>query len=101
MYKGTFLRSTFSTLKTFNKDLPFLNHTPAAYSGPPFEQIVKDRTSYMPNFYFHYYKNPLLIVSGHLQYLYDHKGRRYLDLSSGISTVSCGHSHPEIVKVIT
>lgn len=101
MYKRTFLRFAFSGLKTFNRQLPFVNHTPTPYTGSPFEQIIKDRTTYMPSFYFHYYKTPLLLVQGHLQYLYDHKGRRYLDLSSGISTVSCGHSHPEIVKVIT
>jgi alanine-glyoxylate transaminase/(R)-3-amino-2-methylpropionate-pyruvate transaminase len=32
--------------------------------------------------------------------LFDHKGNRYLDLIAGISTVSIGHSHPAITKVI-
>jgi len=54
----------------------------------------------MPNLYFHYYKEPLLIHEGHSQYLWDHKGKRYVDLISGISTVSVGHSHPRISKVV-
>jgi alanine-glyoxylate transaminase / (R)-3-amino-2-methylpropionate-pyruvate transaminase len=53
------------------------------------------------NIYFHFYKDPLFIVEGKDQYLFDHKGNRYLDLIAGISTVSIGHSHPAITKVIT
>lgn len=35
-----------------------------------------------------------------MQYLYDHTGKRYIDCVSGISTVSCGHAHPTITKVL-
>ena len=38
-----------------------------------------------------------MIVEGHMQYLYDETGRRYLDIFAGIVTVSCGHSHPKFV----
>lgn len=41
-----------------------------------------------------YYKKPLLITEGHMQWLFDHTGRRYLDLFGGIVTVSVGHCHP-------
>ena len=51
--------------------------------------------------YFHFYKEPLYIVEGKDQYLYDHKGNRYLDLIAGISTVSIGHSHKGITKLIS
>lgn len=51
---------------------PEVNHKPQPYSGPSYDQIVKDRGTFMPNFYFHYYKKPLLITEGHYQYLYDH-----------------------------
>lgn len=44
------------------------------------------------------YGDPLLIVEGYMQYLYDETGRRYLDLFAGIVTVSVGHSHPEYVR---
>lgn len=35
-----------------------------------------------------------------MQYLFDEKGRRYLDAFGGIATVSCGHCHPEILEAI-
>jgi alanine-glyoxylate transaminase/(R)-3-amino-2-methylpropionate-pyruvate transaminase len=44
------------------------------------------------------YKEPLLIVEGYKQYVYDETGRRYLDLFAGIVTVSVGHCHPKFVK---
>src|SRR5207248_2333985 len=42
------------------------------------------------------YREPLLIVEGHMQYLYDETGRRYLDFFAGIVTVSVGHCHPKV-----
>jgi alanine-glyoxylate transaminase/(R)-3-amino-2-methylpropionate-pyruvate transaminase len=44
-----------------------------------------------------YYKKPLMIVEGSMQYLFDETGRRYLDGFGGIVTVSVGHCHPEVV----
>ena len=43
------------------------------------------------------YREPLLVVEGHLQYVYDESGRRYLDLFAGIATVGCGHCHPTVM----
>jgi alanine-glyoxylate transaminase/(R)-3-amino-2-methylpropionate-pyruvate transaminase len=80
--------------------LPETKHKPKAYSGPSFEEVLQHRKKFMPSLYFHYYKEPLLIYEGHGHYLWDHTGKRYLDLISGISTVSVGHSHPRISKVV-
>lgn len=80
--------------------MPAVNHKPTPYNGPSYEQVIHDRKAWMPNFYFHYYEKPLLITEGHMQYLYDHTGKRYIDLISGIATVSCGHAHPSINKVV-
>ena len=33
-------------------------------------------------------------LQGHMQWLFDDKGRRYLDLIAGIVTINVGHSHP-------
>jgi alanine-glyoxylate transaminase/(R)-3-amino-2-methylpropionate-pyruvate transaminase len=44
-----------------------------------------------------YYKNPLMIVEGSMQYVYDEKGRRYLDAFAGIVTISVGHCHPYVL----
>ena len=41
-----------------------------------------------------------MIVEGHMQYLYDETGRRYLDGFGGIVTVSVGHCHPRIVAAV-
>jgi alanine-glyoxylate transaminase/(R)-3-amino-2-methylpropionate-pyruvate transaminase len=46
------------------------------------------------------YREPLLIVEGHMQYLFDETGRRYLDFFAGIVTVSVGHCHPKVVKAV-
>ncbi|KAG8387927.1 hypothetical protein BUALT_Bualt02G0072200 [Buddleja alternifolia] len=35
-----------------------------------------------------------------MQYMFDDKGKRYLDGSGGIATVSCGHCHPQVVDAI-
>ena len=97
------LRTTLSRFNIANLKVPFpkVNHSPAPYNGIPYEQVISDRAKYMPKFWFHFYKKPLLITEGHYQYLYDHEGNRYIDLAAGIATVSVGHSHPGITKVVS
>ena len=45
------------------------------------------------------YKEPLHIVSGQGQYLYDRDGKEYLDAVNNIQHV--GHCHPKLVEVAT
>ena len=45
-----------------------------------------------------YYKKPVMIVEGSMQYLYDDTGKRYLDGFAGIVTVCAGHCHPYITQ---
>lgn len=47
-----------------------------------------------------FYAEPLLIQRGHMQYLYDANGRKYLDMFGGIVTVSVGHCHPYVVEAV-
>ncbi len=49
---------------------------------------------------FAYYQHPLMIVEGKGQYLFDEKGRRYLDAFAGIVTVSIGHCHPHVMQAV-
>ena len=42
----------------------------------------------------------IIIFQGYMQWLYDHTGRRYLDLFAGIVTVSVGHCHPYVYMYI-
>jgi 4-aminobutyrate aminotransferase-like enzyme len=41
------------------------------------------------------YRNPVKIVRGEMQYLYDDEGRRYLDAYNNVAHV--GHCHPRVV----
>jgi ornithine--oxo-acid transaminase len=47
----------------------------------------------------HNYKPlPVMLSRGEGVYLWDHEGKKYLDMMSAYSAVSCGHSHPRLVK---
>uniref|UniRef100_A0A671ML51 Alanine--glyoxylate aminotransferase 2, mitochondrial n=1 Tax=Sinocyclocheilus anshuiensis TaxID=1608454 RepID=A0A671ML51_9TELE len=45
-----------------------------------------------------YYKKPVFINQGYMQWLWDVDGRRYLDLFAGIVTVSVGHCNPKVTE---
>ena len=58
--------------------LPPYSHQPKPYHGPSTEEVLKLRKEHLTPSLFHYYKKPLMLVEGSMQYLYDEKGRRYL-----------------------
>ena len=80
--------------------LPIVDHQPAPYLGPSREEIIALRRQYVSPGVISYYQEPLMIVEGHMQYVYDETGRRYLDAFAGIVTVSVGHCHPAIVEKV-
>uniref|UniRef100_A0A8C2IJB0 Alanine--glyoxylate aminotransferase 2, mitochondrial n=1 Tax=Cyprinus carpio TaxID=7962 RepID=A0A8C2IJB0_CYPCA len=45
-----------------------------------------------------YYKKPVFINQGYMQWLWDVDGRRYLDLFAGVATVSVGHCNPKVTE---
>ena len=77
--------------------LPPFDYHPQPYSGPSAEEVLALRREFVSPAIFHYYQSPLMIVEGKGQYLFDERGRRYLDGFGGIVTVSVGHCHPEVV----
>jgi alanine-glyoxylate transaminase/(R)-3-amino-2-methylpropionate-pyruvate transaminase len=81
-------------------ELPDVDHTPRPYTGPSREEVLKLRQQFTNPAIFTYYNDPLLIVEGYKQYLYDETGHRYLDLLGGIVTISVGHCHPKVTKAI-
>ena len=83
---------------TLAHPMPPVDHTPRPYTGPSRAEVLEMRRQYTNPTVFTIYKDPLLIVEGYMQYLYDETGRRYLDMFAGIVTVSVGHSHPEFVR---
>ena len=80
--------------------IPATTHTPQPYSGPSYEDCKKMRENHISKSAFAYYKQPVMVVEGHMQYMYDHTGKRYLDLIAGINTVGVGHCHPRITKAV-
>jgi alanine-glyoxylate transaminase/(R)-3-amino-2-methylpropionate-pyruvate transaminase len=78
--------------------MPPTSHVPRPYTGPSRDEVLAMRRQFTNPAVFTLYREPLLIVEGHMQWLFDETGRRYLDLFAGIVTVSVGHCHPKVVR---
>jgi alanine-glyoxylate transaminase/(R)-3-amino-2-methylpropionate-pyruvate transaminase len=86
--------------KPKNLQLPICDHQPAAYAGPTKAEVVALRKQYLTPGLITYYRDPLMVVEGKMQYVWDETGKRYLDAFAGIVTVSVGHCHPYIVEKV-
>ena len=64
------------------------------------EEIIQMRKDYLIPAYMQYYKKPVQIVRGENQYVYDEKGKRYLDGFSAVVTISVGHCHPDVMNEV-
>jgi alanine-glyoxylate transaminase/(R)-3-amino-2-methylpropionate-pyruvate transaminase len=80
--------------------MPAFDYQPRPYTGPSRDEVLAARRKYANPAVFTLYREPLMIVEGRMQYLFDETGRRYLDLFAGIVTVSCGHCHPKVTARI-
>jgi alanine-glyoxylate transaminase / (R)-3-amino-2-methylpropionate-pyruvate transaminase len=78
-------------------ELPPFDHEPQPYQGPSADEVLRLRKEFLNPGIFLYYKKPLMLVEGKMQYVWDESGRRYLDALGGIVTISVGHCHPEVV----
>ncbi|NXX67094.1 AGT2 aminotransferase, partial [Spizella passerina] len=76
--------------------MPPCDFIPEKYESYPYERVQKIREQNIAPSLKTYYQRPLLLHQGHMQWLFDHEGRRYLDLFAGIVTVSVGHCHPKV-----
>ncbi len=47
-----------------------------------------------------YKRTPLVITRGKGCYVWDEKGKHYLDMTSGIAVVNLGHRHPRVLKAL-
>ena len=79
-------------------ELPPFDHQPRPYTGPSPDEILRLRREFLNPGIFLYYKKPLTLVEGKMQYVWDETGRRYLDALGGIVTISVGHCHPDVVE---
>lgn len=80
--------------------MPEFQYTAREYDGPNSESVLQMRKRYMNPGIFYYYKKPVNIVEGKMQYLFDEHGKRYLDAFAGIVTVSVGHCHPVVTEAV-
>lgn len=87
-----------TTAATTRPTMPPCAHVPKPYTGPGRSEVLATRRQYANPAIFTIYKDPLMLVEGHRQWLFDETGRRYLDLLAGIVTVSCGHAHPKVTQ---
>jgi alanine-glyoxylate transaminase / (R)-3-amino-2-methylpropionate-pyruvate transaminase len=78
-------------------ELPPFDCQPQKYRVPSADEVLRLRKEFLNPGIFLYYKKPLMLVQGKMQYVWDEQGRRYLDALGGIVTVSVGHSHPYVV----
>ena len=80
--------------------LPDCDYSPEKYEGPSKEEVLKLRSEFLTPSLVTYYREPLMIVDGHMQYLFDETGKRYLDGLAGIVSVSVGHCHPRVLEAV-
>lgn len=66
------------------------------FQGLNYEKIQKVKSEKLVPCIPQYYKKPLLLNEGKMQWLFDYEGHRYLDMFGGIVTVSVGHCHPYV-----
>ncbi len=57
------------------------------------------RKHFLPTAYL-YHKDPIHLVKAQGCYVFDEKGKRYLDGIGGIVCISAGHNHPKIKKAL-
>jgi len=81
--------------------LPPCDFTPAPYAGPSADEVLALRKQYLSPGLFLYYKKPIMVVEGRMQWVWDDTGKRYLDGLGGIVTVSVGHCHPHVTAAAT
>uniref|UniRef100_UPI0037E985C7 alanine--glyoxylate aminotransferase 2, mitochondrial-like isoform X2 n=1 Tax=Semicossyphus pulcher TaxID=241346 RepID=UPI0037E985C7 len=87
--------------KKHHEDLPEMppcNFKPQEYKGMSKERMMEIRRQNVNpvTMKITYFKKPVFIHQGHMQWLWDVDGRRYLDLFAGVATVSVGHCHPKV-----
>src|SRR3970040_1720557 len=60
-------------------------------------QAMREAARYLMNTY---KRPPIVFTHGKGCYLFDQRGRKYLDMLGGIAVNALGHAHPRLVRVI-
>jgi 4-aminobutyrate aminotransferase-like enzyme len=62
--------------------------------------LLEQKRRYLVPCTYHFFERPPVFVRGEGAYLFDTAGKRYLDCVAGVSVLSVGHSHPEVVAAV-
>ncbi|KAA0719835.1 Alanine--glyoxylate aminotransferase 2, mitochondrial [Triplophysa tibetana] len=81
-------------------EMPACDFKPELYQGMPKERLIgiRKHNCNPMTMKVTYYKKPVFINQGYMQWLWDVDGRRYLDFFAGVVTVSVGHCHPKVTE---
>jgi alanine-glyoxylate transaminase/(R)-3-amino-2-methylpropionate-pyruvate transaminase len=79
---------------------PATDHVPRPYDGPPKSEVLALRQQYLTPGLVTYYRDPLLIAEGRMQYVWDETGKQYLDAFAGIVSISVGHCHGDVLAKV-
>ncbi|RWS12041.1 hypothetical protein B4U79_05290, partial [Dinothrombium tinctorium] len=91
----------YSRSKNSGPELPYCDFQPKS-SKPAFKSSPIEANKHNVNRCLaELYTNKMVLTQGHMQYVWDNSGKRYLDMFSGIVTISVGHCHPKLVDVIS
>ena len=66
---------------------------------PEIRQLTDKRDRILGESYRLFYRNPVHLVKGEGQYLWDAEGRKYLDVYNNVASI--GHCHPAVVDAVS
>ncbi|KAM5168651.1 alanine--glyoxylate aminotransferase 2, mitochondrial isoform 1-T1 [Callospermophilus lateralis] len=76
--------------------MPPCDFLPEKYQSLAYNHILEIHKKHLSPVATAFFQKPLLLHQGHMEWLFDSEGNRYLDFFSGIVTVSVGHCHPKV-----
>ncbi|PNI25703.1 AGXT2 isoform 3 [Pan troglodytes] len=79
--------------------MPPCDFMPERYQSLGYNRVLEIHKEHLSPVVTAYFQKPLLLHQGHMEWLFDAEGNRYLDFFSGIVTVSVGHCHPKVNAV--
>jgi alanine-glyoxylate transaminase/(R)-3-amino-2-methylpropionate-pyruvate transaminase len=94
------LGKAIKVVRRGGSSMPGFGYQPGGFAGLAYESAKQYRAAHMFDSCEHLYKEPLYITEGRMQYLFDHKGKRYLDMVGGSGCITVGHCHPRVTEAI-
>ena len=80
------MATTPDTSRRAHVPLPVSPHNPRPYDGPTRDEVLALRKEYLTPALITMYRDPLMIVEGRMQYVWDETGKQYLDGFAGIES---------------